>query len=380
MKVSLLVLLLSFSTSAFAKTVARVLEINGNAFVFYGKKDSKKLFYGDKIEDMSEVMVDDSSFVSLKDEYGRVFHLAGGTYVKMFNSLVELKNGNVWVSSTKNTNFGVINSVNSIAKFTQGQFIYSFDNVSGKSQVLVLTGDVTFSNVVESNLKVEVPAGHFSFVDQTLANGLPRGATRVGLSSYKQVKSLFNEVKGLEKTSFDKALFGGKIETKRSIASVPSAESSSGKKGKLIFVESGAQRKIASVQKEVSAYDYYKDVKKKYSADSQKSEKVAKVRMFGFSSDVAVPKKKTKKTVKKQAKVQKVVKPVKIVEHRAEPKVAKRVPASVESKNLIKEINATGAFEKSLQNATETNTRHPQEVNELIDELKSYDQTYQDDY
>ena len=101
MKISLLLLLLAFSTSTLAKTVARVLEINGNAFVFYGKNDSKKLFYGDKIEDMSELMVDDSSTVTLKDEYGRLFHLAGGTYAKIYNNLLEVKNGNIWVTSQK---------------------------------------------------------------------------------------------------------------------------------------------------------------------------------------------------------------------------------------------------------------------------------------
>ena len=130
MKITILLLLFTFSTGALAKTVARVLEIKGNAFVFYGKKDSKRLFYGDQIEDMSEIMVDDSSTLSIKDEKDRVFHIAGGSYVKVSNNSLELKNGNVWVTSQKGNNFGVISSVNSIAKYTQGHFIYSFGQLS----------------------------------------------------------------------------------------------------------------------------------------------------------------------------------------------------------------------------------------------------------
>lgn len=373
MKVLLLILLFSFSLSSFAKTVARVVEVKGNAFVFYGKKDSRKLFYADKIEEMSEIMVDDSSSVSIKDEYGRIYHLAGGTYIKVFNNLVELKNGNVWVSSDKKTNFGVINTVNAIAKYTVGQFIYSFDNVSGKTQVLVMTGKVNYSNIVESNLSVEVPAGHFSFVDQSLANGLPRGATRIGLSSYKKVKHLFNGIESLEKTSFDKAFINEVPAPKRSIASVPSSDSSTGKKGKLIYVgDDSPSRVVASVTKEVSAYDYYKQAKKKYNIGKVK--KVAPVRLYGFPFAAAAP----KKVVQKQQIV--VKKQVSPVIKKAPKKSVKRVPASVETKSLISEINSSGAFESSLQKATKSNTRHPEEVNKLINELKSYEQTYQDDY
>lgn len=376
MKISVLLLLLSFSTGAFAKTVARVLEINGNAFVFYGKNDSKRLFYGDKIEDMSEIMVDDSSTISIKDEQDRIFHIAGGSYLKVLQNQVELKNGNVWVTSQKSNSYGLINSVNSVAKFSQGHFIYSFDNMSGKSQVLVLTGDVAFSNMVERDLSVNIPAGHFSFVDQKTANGLPRGATRVGLTSYKQVKGLFTGLKGLENTNFDKALFGNQLPN-RAIASVPADTNSGTRKGKLIFIETNAKRVPASVsQKEESAYDYYKSIKKSVIKKSKKAKSVAKIRMFGFDHTVA-PKVVSKK-IKAVKKIQiipvtKVVKTVKKVE-------SKRTPASVEKVQLIQEINANGAFESSLNKANHENKRHPEEVNQLIDELQSYDQTYDKNY
>lgn len=377
MKILILLLLLTFSTGALAKAVARVLEINGNAFVFYGKKDSKRLFYGDKIEDMSEIMVDDSSTISIKDEYGRIFHIAGGSYVKVFNNLLELKNGNIWVSSQKGNSHGVITSVNSIAKYTQGNFIYSFDNMNGKSQALVITGDVKFSNSVEPNLSVIIPAGHFSFVDHDSANGLPRGATRVGLTSYKQVKKLFTGLKSLENTNYDKAIFA----SKRSIASVPADVASGAKKGKLIFVETNGSRDIASTgQKEESAYDYYRSIKKSISKKPQKTRSTAKVRMFGFDQRSAT--KSVSKKVQKQAKAMKKIQvaPVKTVVKKVKNVDSNRIPASVEKVQLIHEINANGAFEKSLNKATDENKRHPEEVNDLIDELRSYDQTYDKSY
>ena len=56
--------------------------------------------------------------------------IAGGSYVKVSNNSLELKNGIVWVTSQKGNNFSVISSVNSIAKYTQGHFIYSFGQLS----------------------------------------------------------------------------------------------------------------------------------------------------------------------------------------------------------------------------------------------------------
>ena len=166
MKTLILAFLVIISSSTYARTVARVLGIEGNAFSFYSKGKTSELKYGSKIEEMSVIMVEDDSSLSLKDEYGRVFHLAGGSQVKLFNKMLEVEKGYIWVSSTLSDTIGTINSANSITKYTQGQFIYSFDNSKGKAQVLVLSGQVQFSNIVEPNIIVDVPAGHFSFVDE----------------------------------------------------------------------------------------------------------------------------------------------------------------------------------------------------------------------
>ena len=55
---------------------------------------------------------------------------------------------------------------------------------------------LTFSDMllkagIEPNIIVDVPAGHFSFVKHQYEKGLPRRATRVGLTSYKSIKNIF---------------------------------------------------------------------------------------------------------------------------------------------------------------------------------------------
>jgi hypothetical protein len=367
MKFTLLFSLCLFTAGAYAKTIARVLEHTGAAFVFYGKNQNKILQYADKILESSEIMVEDGSTLSLKEENGRILHVAGGSYIRLSKDLLEVKNGHVWVTETTKSHFGKIVSGNAIARFTGGQFIYSFDNVSGKTQVLVLSGEVKFSNAIEPNLAVEIPAGHFSFVDQELGEGLPRVATRVGLASYKQVKDMFQGVKAIEGVSL-KNTFGEEA-VKREIASVETENVIGNNAKKVIYIESkDSGRNVAS------SHQYYKEIKKPQK--TVKSKAHATVRYFGFDKTVSdsVPLKKAPLV------------PVTVVQQKVTPSEnnpvvdQQRAPASIEREALIHQINATGTFETSLQEAMESNKRHPAEVNQLINELKSYDQSFQKNY
>lgn len=375
MKYFVLLSLITFTSQSFARTVARVLEVKGHAFSFQGKGQTKELAYGAKIEEMSVLMVEDDSSLSIKDEYGRVFHLAGGSQVKFFNKMIDVEKGYVWVSSTLSDSIGTINSANSITKFTQGQFIYSFDNEKGKAQILVLSGNVQLSNIVEPNIVVDIPAGSFSFVENEHENGLPRRATRVGLSSYKSMKNIFKESDSFKMESFDK-VFADDM-PKRTIASV-NQETSIPKnnemgKGKVIFIETG---KSARIPASASPMNYYKNLKKKVSSKNikVKTGKTAQVNMYGFDLDsehvpVVISLKPTIVNGQKKFAVKPIIKAVEA-----------RTPASVGGSNIIKDIQNDTLFEKSLGESFESNKRHSEERNELIDELKSYDQVYQKQY
>jgi hypothetical protein len=376
-------LVITFSVSTFAKTVARVLAVEGNAFSFASGGYSKQLSYGGKIKDLTVIMVEDGSQVSIKDEYGRIFHMAGGTQAKFFEQSIEVEKGYIWVSSTISDSIGTINSANSITKFTQGQFIYSFDSVQDKAQVLVLSGNVKFSNIVEPEIIVDVPAGHFSFVKHEYEKGLPRRATRVGLTSYKGIKKIFNNNDLIKHQSFDKAFGSDEMKvnsgTKRAIASIPVSEGvrRSQSRGKVVFVETTEKGRIPASAS--GPMDYYKRYKAK-NKSSRKSKKVAPVRMFGFDEFNSVePKVISLSIVPVKTKSKVTVKPI-IEEIKSLPKASLRMPASVDSSSMVNDLKNDSLFEKSLERSIDTNQRHPTETNQLIDELKSFDQTYQKQY
>lgn len=374
MKLLSLIFLISLSSQAYAETIARVVEVKGNAFSFMEKK-SNSLKYGSKIQDLSEVMVEDGATLSLVNTHGHVFHISGGSLVKLYKGIIELKNGHIWVQSNANRK-GLFNTSNSIGQYGKGQFIYSFDNISGKTQLLVLQGKVRFSNALEPKLSTKVSSGQFSLVEQNYENGLPRAPTKVGLKSYKQIKSVFANFEKLQNTEVEKSLWGQAPTQKksRSIASVsvnPSPRpdhSKGGKSGKIITIrtfKSSASRVPASS----GPMDYYQDLKKKeaWKFKPVRNKNTATIRYFGKKWGQKPQVSKTGRAKPEVGKSQSSKTPV------------SRIAASVGKSQFIEDLKKSD-FEKSLSVESKKNKRHSNEVNNLIDELKTYKQDFKKDY
>jgi hypothetical protein len=384
----LLILSLILSASfANAKTVARVLGVEGNAFNFMSSKKAKQLIYGSKIEDASVVMVEDGATLSIKDEAGRVYHLGGGTQVKLFSKLIEVQKGYLWVSS-KLSSIGTISSANAVVKYTQGQFIFNFDNYRSKSQVMALTGNVQLSNSVEPELLVEIPAGHFSFIDNKVNEGMPRGATRVGLTSYKSFKSVFDNNDRIQHKSFERA-FGTEAEPARAIASVTPKKA----KGKILYFGNNTARIPASASP--NAMSYYKSV----TTPKKVVKKVKKVKVRVFGLDDA-PTRSVASTSPAENKVsesspeseggsffkrrEERMKLKRELEEMQKRKIAAKYKAEEEKRRKPSSVNPYGdkasAFEQSLKESESQNRRHTTERSSLIDELKSYNKAYKKQY
>jgi hypothetical protein len=371
---------MSFTSVVFAKTVARVIEVDGNAFMIDSKKSTKTLQYGSKISDLSEVMVEDGSILSLVNDNGSILHVTGGSLLKFYNGISEIKSGQVWVISKGAMGNGVFHTSNSIVNYGEGQFIYSFDNVSGKTQVLALTGNLRISNALEPNLKITVPAGHFSLVDQKYENGLPRTATKVGLSSYKNFKNLFVGFNSLRHSKIDQLWASPRKPTKgRKIASVNdqfSAEKSLSR-GKIIKFTTYKKSERHPASAGASPLNYYKKIKKQQAKKYKKVKNniVAPVYYYGFHFKQEMP-------VAKKPRMQKLTPIVKESYYKVPSSkfAPKRTPASVKPSGLIQDLKTNTSFEKSFMKNANSNQRHTGEVNSLIDELKSYKQEFKKNY
>jgi hypothetical protein len=352
-----------------------VRSVKGNAFLVTKGKTSM-LKAGDHIYDFQQVFTEVGSQISFANFQDQVFHLAGGGNIRSLKGVIELQNGYLWMESIsgKSPEYQ-IQTPNARVGFSNAEAIIDFDNSSGKSQVLVLNGNIEFGNLFQDHLNTSVSSGKFSFISKDYENGSPRVPTPVGKNTFAKVQGLFDkpsvEKKKAPIKNVASILSNEDISPKmgkRSIASVPMSEPTSIEvpKPKTKVENSGIiyiRPKKRDLAKDDMLMNYHsknisklkaKKVKKSF-APSYATKSKVKVYVFG-------KKKKVKRSVAKTPKKRKF----------------NRAPASVSSGTSVKIKN--DAFERSLSREYKKQLRHSKEVNSLIQELKNYDQDYKQSY
>lgn len=248
LKTSLILASCLGSLAVWAKPVAQIQEVNGLAFVITPTGHTKKIKPLDIIDEQSEVLVEEGTQVSFNDYYNATYYLTGGSHVKFLDRSLQLKKGKTWVKSMSKLPL-TMTTANGVAHFNQGQFIATFDLVHGRSQFLVVQGDVEVSNILDQELRYSVAQGHFTVIDPQIADGLPRSPTKVGMASLTAALEEFRMQNAAPLMIQKKS---------RGIASVDT--SAPAKKGEIIFMMSSqlpkavakktSQRSPASVKPE----------------------------------------------------------------------------------------------------------------------------------
>src|SRR5690554_190903 len=159
LKISLILIACLGTLASWAKAVAQVQEVKGLAFVITPSGNTIKIKSFDILEERSELLVEEGTQVSLNDYSNATYHLTGGTHVKFYDRSIQLKKGKAWVKSLSQAPL-IMTTANGSVQFTGGQFIATFDQVTNRSQVLVVQGDVDVSNILDQNLSYTVTQGN----------------------------------------------------------------------------------------------------------------------------------------------------------------------------------------------------------------------------
>lgn len=232
LKTSFILTLTLGALSTWAKPIAQIQEVKGNAFVISASGATKKVKSLDIIDERAEILVEEGAQISLNDYYNASYHLTGGTHIKFYDRSIQLKKGKTWVKSLSKNSLA-LTTANGSVEYSAGQFITTFDQVSNRSQVLVVQGDVEVSNILDQNLRYTVHQGSFTVIDPEVENGLPRTPTKVGMASLNSALEEF-------KMSGEMPLALPQ-KPSRSIASVRPLETPmSVKRGEIIFISTSA--------------------------------------------------------------------------------------------------------------------------------------------
>jgi hypothetical protein len=334
-KSSLVVAVALMALPLWARPVAQITEVTGQAFVLTPDGKTRALKVNDHIEDKSELMVEDSGTLTIHDYFDATYHLTGGSHLQVFNKSVQLKKGKTWVQSQNTRNALDLTTANGYVNFFKSEFIVTFDQATARSQILVVGGDVEVSNVLDRNAKFAVPAGAFSLIDPDVNNGVPRAPTKVGLTSLNNAMAEFKRMPETLKNDVPA----------RGIASVTSeAVANEGgplaPKGEIIFIQTN--RLPASVSGK--AHEYFTKTANKKSK-KKASQASAPINVYGMSTQAshAVP----------------------------------RGPASAPiffkvTKKPAQNVILDQEFGDSLKRQQSAQPKHSKELESLIEDLKSY--------
>lgn len=330
LKTSFLLISLTLSSVSFAKVVAKVTEVKGNVFAVLPDGKTVKVTPNYHLDEKSELLVEEGGSTTFYDFYDTTYHLNEASHIKILDKSVHLKGGKVWIQSTRGSSPLSIITANAFINYWKSEFITSFDQISGKSQVMVVGGDLDVSNILDRNLKYSLTAGAFTVIDPDVNEGHPRQPTTIGPDSLSKALA---EFKTIPKTILEKAAPVSKEANfvKRGIASVE--EVPTPKKGEITFIKTN--RAPASVE-----------TKRPSKISSGTKYGPAPIRVIGVPTAVTP----------------KVVVPTL-------PKVeALRVPASSQPVKMIQDVD----FNKSLESAIDKQPKYPSEVQKLVDDLKSF--------
>ena len=167
-----------------------VLSVQGEAFVV-SENRTAPLETSDYIYDFSEIVTSDNAQVTFKDKFDHKYHLAPGSHIKLLNRIIELKTGYLWIKSDGDQKGFSVQTANAKVSYNQGEGIVTYDTLSGKTQLLVVQGDMDFSNILLDENRVTVSDAMFSFLSGDMENTSPRAPTSVGQASFSKMVSLF---------------------------------------------------------------------------------------------------------------------------------------------------------------------------------------------
>ncbi len=349
------------SFNLLAKPVALVSAVSGDVFYSF-QGSTKPLQLGMHIPNGADVFGELGAQLTMTDYYDHRYHLSSGGHIKVLDNNITLLSGYLWVQSFQTEHEAQVVTANSTIEYIKGDAIISFDNMVGKTQLLVVSGDFSLANLINPELKTDVLDGQFSFI--TSESETPRNPTTCGFQSFKKVITLFDGVQPMEKGSLARLnnVESKKVQATRKIASVVAPT-----EGTITLRIHGkaANRMPASVidvEEDKYVAEFYKDQLKKLAASPTTPKKegrsiankksAVKVRIFGSGG------------------VQESKTPEKMPEWKVKKVVNARVPASVTP------MAAKSEFERSMSKQLMLQKRHPTEVNRLIDELNSYDQDF----
>jgi hypothetical protein len=335
-------LIISLSSSLFlfaayageVKLVGKVHSLSGEAFIVEDGQ-ARTLRPSSDVHEGARILVSDGGRVTIGDFHDGRHHLTGGTHLSAHADRLVLQKGALWTQAMGRASAWAIHTPNLVLQGRRGEWVTTYNPASRRSQVTTISGEVDVASPQEPSFKYAVAAGMFTFADPAHEDGYPRSPTKLGMSSLMRTLAMFPGVK-----SNDAGLARLQQEDpKRAPASVSEGNRP---KGEVTFFRTVEKNGTMPSSLEGQAHSYL--LKKSPAIRKPKVAKqvsVAPVKIYGFQQSTAPTARRPASSGTSQS------------------------PRSPHSGN-------TNDFSESYRQHEQKQPKNSQEVQSLVDDLKSF--------
>lgn len=192
-----LILINSLLYSATVKatdTTYRVTSVVGNCSYVDDKNESHNLTRGVYIPTQAKIVVGVGSQISFTGANEERYFLSENSGLGFQDQKVILYEGTLWVQSSQEEKNIIIETMNGLAKLSKAEVVIDFNQFTKKSQLFVISGHATLSNVFMQDKQELLVSGEISFVQKDFQQGMPRRPTLIGKDSLFAVMKKFKGV------------------------------------------------------------------------------------------------------------------------------------------------------------------------------------------
>lgn len=286
-KLLVILSLLIFCLPSFARKY-QVVQLGGEVFSIDKAARTRTVKTGQYVHVGDELLVEDSSKVTLLGPGDLLLHLKGGSQVRFGLETYQLMKGTTWVQHmNKKAGLVIFETANAEVEVKEGDSIIKYSETQERTDVFTLSGMSKVSHLFDKVKHETLVDGEFSFLSKK-NNWVPRRPTLIGKDSFVDLKQQFAGVsplkRNLDELYKNRANSDELKQMNRSIASldeqpyVREEKKLETSKRKHVIRDHGEYLFISSKLKKVA-----KKKKKK------KKKKKAKLRVFGQLDTLIVP-------------------------------------------------------------------------------------------
>jgi len=172
----------------------RLINLVGNVSLIDEKNDARNLHKGVFLPRDAKLMIGESSQITLLGPNSEQYHFSQSSAIEISPDKIVLQTGTVWIQAPTEGKPIQIETMNGLVNLKKGELVIDFHEKIKRTQVFVISGNATLSNIFMTEKKELLVSGEISYVQKDFQQGMPRRPVVIGKETLLAVLKKFRGI------------------------------------------------------------------------------------------------------------------------------------------------------------------------------------------